>query len=234
MTYVSSDLHGYPLEKFLSLLDRAGFGEDDYLFIIGDVIDRGDDGIKILKWMMLQPNVQLILGNHEAMMLECDFLFDEISNESLSGLGTRQLTSYYNWKRNGANPTVDALRALTPDERADMLEYLREAPLYDAVTVGTRNFVLVHGGLGNYERGKRLDEYTDFELLWTRPSLSDNYSFDFITVFGHTPTCHYSKHFAGRMIKTATWANIDTGAASGYAPMVLRLDDMKEFYEDQG
>ena len=67
MVYVTSDLHGYPLEKFLDFLNKAGFGEEDYLYILGDVIDRGPDGIKILKWMMSQHNVQLILGNHEAM-----------------------------------------------------------------------------------------------------------------------------------------------------------------------
>ena len=32
MTYVISDLHGYPLEKFKMLLDKAGFCEDDELF----------------------------------------------------------------------------------------------------------------------------------------------------------------------------------------------------------
>lgn len=44
MTYVISDLHGYPLEKFKMLLDKAGFCDDDELFILGDVVDRNGDG----------------------------------------------------------------------------------------------------------------------------------------------------------------------------------------------
>ena len=44
MTYVISDLHGYPLEKFRMLLDKAGFCDDDELFILGDVVDRNGDG----------------------------------------------------------------------------------------------------------------------------------------------------------------------------------------------
>jgi hypothetical protein len=32
------------------------------------------------------------------------------------------------------------------------------------------------------------------------------------------------------MLQTDTWINIDTGAGSGMAPMLLRLDDMQEFY----
>lgn len=73
MTYVISDLHGYPLEKFKKLLEKAKFSDDDFLYILGDVIDRnGDGGVEMLCWLFEQPNVQLILGNHEAMLLSCD------------------------------------------------------------------------------------------------------------------------------------------------------------------
>jgi serine/threonine protein phosphatase 1 len=40
MIYVISDLHGYPIEKLKKLLEKANFGEDDFLYILGDVIDR--------------------------------------------------------------------------------------------------------------------------------------------------------------------------------------------------
>jgi hypothetical protein len=32
------------------------------------------------------------------------------------------------------------------------------------------------------------------------------------------------------MYRTETWIDVDTGAAAGGAPMVLRLDDLKAFY----
>lgn len=35
MIYVTADLHGCSLSAFQALLDRAGFGETDYLFILG-------------------------------------------------------------------------------------------------------------------------------------------------------------------------------------------------------
>ena len=38
MIYVISDLHGYPHEKIIALLDKAGFGKDDFLYILGDVL----------------------------------------------------------------------------------------------------------------------------------------------------------------------------------------------------
>lgn len=49
MTYVISDLHGYPLEKFKKLLEKADFSGDDFLYILGDVVDRnGDGGVEML------------------------------------------------------------------------------------------------------------------------------------------------------------------------------------------
>ena len=44
-TYAVSDLHGYPVEKFKALLDKAGFTNEDTLFILGDVIDRNGEAV---------------------------------------------------------------------------------------------------------------------------------------------------------------------------------------------
>ena len=53
MIYATSDLHGYPLDAFRRLLDAAGFGASDTLYVLGDVIDRnGDGGVAMLRWMM--------------------------------------------------------------------------------------------------------------------------------------------------------------------------------------
>ena len=86
MVYVTSDLHGYPLAEFKELLAKANFSDNDYCFVLGDVIDRGPESTELLRWMMMQQNVELIMGNHEAMLLACSFLFDEITDESLDNL----------------------------------------------------------------------------------------------------------------------------------------------------
>ena len=91
------------------MLSKVGFSDDDFCFVLGDVIDRGEDGMKILKWMMSQPNMELILGNNEVMMLSCEFLFDEITEETISKLTGSKLDSYLNWECNGAGPTINAL-----------------------------------------------------------------------------------------------------------------------------
>ena len=66
--------------------------DGDFLYILGDVVDRnGDGGVEMLCWLLEQSNVQLILGNHEAMLLSCAFVFEEITNESLQNVTSEKL-----------------------------------------------------------------------------------------------------------------------------------------------
>lgn len=234
MIYVSADLHGYPLGDFQRLLDRAGFCEDDFLFILGDVIDRGAYGVQLLRWMAEQPNVQLILGNHEAMLLACDFLFREVTEESLADLDVEKLERVRHWMNNGGQPTLDSLRMLLkeqPDVLEGLLEYLYDAPLYETLEVEGKRFVLVHGGLGGFRPDKPLEEYTAHDLLWARPMLTTRYYDHATVIFGHTPTQFFGVGNIGKAVKTDSWICIDTGAAAGGSPMLLRLDDMQEFYD---
>lgn len=232
MIYATSDLHGYPLKSFRDLLSKAHFSDDDYLFVLGDVIDRnGDGGVEMLQWMMLQPNVELILGNHEAMLLACDFLFDEVTMTSIDCLTSDRLGTLSTWLSNGAQPTLDALRALREKDAEaieDILDYLRDTPLYDTVSVGGRDFLLVHSGMEGFSPDRTLSNYSADELLWCRPKPEQRYFDDVLTILGHTPTQYYG--CPGRAFLTPTWIDIDTGASGGNAPMLLRLGDLREFY----
>lgn len=234
MTYVISDLHGYPLEKLKKLLEKADFGENDFLYILGDVVDRnGDGGVEILTWLLSQPNVQLILGNHEAMLLSCEFLFDEITDESLSAFDSEKMEILTNYQLNGGDVTLKALSKLnkeSPETVADILDYLHDAPLYEAVTAGGKDYFLVHSGIDDFEKGKKISEYPSDAFIWAWPELEDEYFDDITTVFGHTPTKYYGEEYSNKIIKTRTWIAIDMGAGDGVTePVLLRLDDMKEF-----
>ena len=233
MIYVTSDLHGYPLKKFVAFLQESGFTEDDFLFVLGDVIDRGKHGVELLQWMTQQPNVQLILGNHEWFLLGCSFLFDEVNDENLDMLTSEKLKLLNNWKRNGADATISGFRKLMQKDPAlveGILDYIQDAPLYETVELNGRKFILVHAGLGNFDPEKPLEDYDVMDLLWARPSLDTQYYEDTTVIFGHTPTLYYGEEFKDRAIKKDSWICIDTGVSFGRNPMLLRLDDMKEFY----
>jgi serine/threonine protein phosphatase 1 len=233
MIYVTADLHGYPLDNFLALLQKAAFSDDDFLFVLGDVIDRGPDGAALLRWMAEQPNVQLILGNHEAFLLACDYLFQPVNDSTLDALKPENLKMLNNWMRNGGKPTLDALKLLLknePEVFEGILDLVRDAPLFETVQAGGRTYVLVHGGLDNFHPQRPLEDYEVNELIWVRPALDTAYFDNATVVFGHTPTVCYGSQYAGKPIRGKGWINIDTGAAMGGAPMLLRLDDGKEFY----
>lgn len=234
MIYVTSDLHGYPKDKFLRFLSDSGFSDKDELYVLGDVIDRnGDGGIEMLRWIMGQPNVHFVLGNHEDMMLQCSFIFDEITDQSIKDLSEEEMGALLNWLENGAKPTIDSLRTLfreEPDAIPELLAFLEDAPLYESLEIAGRKYILTHAGLGHFEQGKDLFDYDSDDLLWFRPELTTRYDDATTVVFGHTPVTAFGLEYEDKMLKTETWIDIDTGAAHGRHPMLLRLDDEKAFY----
>ena len=233
-TYAVSDLHGYPVDKFKALLDRAGFSDEDTLFVLGDVIDRnGDGGVGLLRYIISQPKIELILGNHEEMLLECDFLFNEVKVGDLCFSSINNAMAYLNYLSNGGRVTIESLRELNKNEPGavrKILDYLNKAPHIGALTVGRRDFLLVHSGLGGFDPCRKISEYKPDDLLWTRPELDTEYFDDIITVFGHTPTYLYGEEHRGKVLKTRTWIDIDVGAGQGLPPALLRLDDLQVFY----
>ncbi len=237
MIYVTSDIHGRA-DCLKKLLDHVHFNEneDNWLYILGDVIDRNNKGgVDILKWLLLQPNVQLILGNHEQMLLANKWVFQEISDESIDAIDDKKLGLLSLWESNGAGCTMQALSKESPETRQDILDYLEDCPIIEVVSVNDRRYVLVHSGLGNFSPDKKISEYSMEELLWERPSLATKYNPQKYTViFGHTPTVAYSEEYKNRMIKTESWLNIDTGAAmeDGH-PMLLCLDTFTAYYIEE-
>lgn len=186
----------------------------------------------MLCWLLEQPNVQLILGNHEAMLLSCAFVFDEITENSIEGMTEEKIGLLNNYMLNGGDVTLKALCELkknSPDTVLDILDYLRDAPLYEAVTAGENDFLLVHSGIDRFDKNKKLSQYSADDFLWAWPSLDDEYFEDILTVFGHTPTMSFDKAYTGKILKTKTWIDIDVGAGFGQEPVLLRLDDFKEF-----
>ena len=64
MNYCISDIHGY-YSLFCRLLDKIRFSDKDKLYVLGDIIDKGPDCIRLAKFLFSMPNVYCIAGNHE-------------------------------------------------------------------------------------------------------------------------------------------------------------------------
>lgn len=71
--FVVSDVHGYR-DDLVRGLEEAGFGGGDELWVLGDLLDRGPDGIGVIDHVMaLQQQapeqVHVLMGNHEILAL---------------------------------------------------------------------------------------------------------------------------------------------------------------------
>ena len=64
--YVMSDIHGCYTE-FIEMLQKINFGDDDELYVLGDIFDRGPQPLKVLDYILDKKNIQMIKGNHEKM-----------------------------------------------------------------------------------------------------------------------------------------------------------------------
>lgn len=224
-TYVISDLHG-EAHLFHKLLDQIRFSDEDHLYILGDVIDRGPDGIALLQEIMATPNITLLLGNHEYMMLQ---YFSPNATE----------IEVKRWNKNGNMPTRDAYLELDPAEQKQLIEYLHSLPTHIEITIGGKNYYLVHGFPGENVH----DE------VWHRPSMTDSNPIPHTTlIIGHTPVLSMQEakenreHRMEEMIRvgehpmilhTPGFIDIDCGCSLDEPLKTLGclcLDDMAEFY----
>ena len=223
MIYVTSDWKGCDPEEIKALFKKANFRESDFCFVLGGVTDGGDHGIELLEWLMEQYNVELILGASEQLLLSHEYLFGD-APPALSPVQKMLLSK---WNEMGALPTITALKARKADQRDYIFEYLHDARLFDTVEVNGTDYILTCSGLGGFSETKKLSDYTEAELIWNAPKLTDRYFDHAVTVFGHVPTSHFGSEYDGKILKTDTWIDICTGT-----PTLLRLDDGAAFYAE--
>ncbi len=242
--YTVSDLHGQ-FEVFKRGLGVIGFGEEDYLYVLGDAIDRGSEGARLLWYVMQRENTDLLIGNHEFMMLNAV----NADGGAFCDGPDSALWLY----PNGGYTTFGQYAAFDDDKRAALLAWLRERYVMRTLEVGGRAFCLTHSYYDPDCENRRYSElsYEDvwnvvWPSLWREDELShagDVYAdYDYTFVCGHVPVQRV-RHRQGLFssleklssFKHGNVVNIDGGCAMGErstmenGAIFLRLDDMKEF-----
>lgn len=230
-TYVVSDIHG-AYSAYIRLLEQLDLKPEDTLFVLGDVVDRGPHPIRVLQDMMARPNVVPLVGNHEASALTClKLLATEITQESIAQLNSARLEILLEWLEDGGQSTMEEFSQLSAEEKQDILDYLGEFSLYEELTLGDQDYVLVHGGLGHFSPDKPLEDYTPEELLFDRPDYSRVYFPDRYLVTGHTPTRLIPQNPRPDTIYRAhRHIALDCGCCFGGKLGAIRLEDGREFY----
>lgn len=210
--YVMSDLHG-DWGHFQLMLFKIHFSQSDHLYIIGDVVDRGPHGIKLLQFIRRQENITLLMGNHEMMLLE-----------ALHQLGTPDAADWFD------PATYAELRRLSRADCQNLIPYLTSLPLSLTISAGGQKYLLVHACPP--PQGITSNQALEY-MLWTR--VSPDCTFDIPVIAGHTPTAYYQKKVPLRIWRNGNFTDIDCGTTfrsvlPGGCLACLRLDDKKEFY----
>lgn len=223
--YALSDVHGEG-DRFHRMLETIRFSREDTLYILGDVIDRGPDGIALLREIMESPNMVMLLGNHEYMM---ERYFRPEATEM----------EIFRWNRNGNAPTLASFLKLTPVEQERILSFLRTMQTHLRLDLDGQRFYLVHGFPGDNVH----DE------VWGRPAIGDpNPIPGCKLLIGHTPVLvlegdeeaqlrhgealmRQGDHL--RILHCPGFVDLDCGCGHGIpyrALACLRLEDWAEFY----
>ena len=232
MTYVLSDIHGN-LRRFESIMEQINLQSDDTLYVLGDVVDRYPDGIKILRRIMKMPNAKMLMGNHEYMMLQaighCRNAADERVNTNWK--------QRRHWYQNGGRVTHEQLKHIRLDARAEIFRFIRQLPVNMEVTVNGIKYKLVHASpvenyMSSYWYSRDYKDQREF-AVWERWDETKPIPEGYVMIFGHTPTCYFQNKEQLRIWKADNVIGIDCGAGFEDGRLsCLRLDDLREFYSE--
>lgn len=188
--YAVGDIHGR-FDLFSDLIDtieadnaRRADHKRVTLVLLGDVIDRGPSSQRLIRMMMAlqrrNARLTVLLGNHEAMLLE-----------SLAG----KVEAQEAWLRYGGLATLESFAIEPPLPHEDgpafaqrlaegltpaVVEWLEALPL--SITCG--DYFFCHAGV---RPGTALARQRREDLLWIRqPFLRSRRHFGAVVVHGHT------------------------------------------------
>lgn len=219
MTYVLSDVHG-EIDRWNRMLELIQLSDEDTLIVIGDAIDRGKQGVEILRDIMGRPNVQFVVGNHEYMMLDTFWSGNDYDARRL-------------WTRNGGGETYRTMVYRIPtEERLRILRFIQQSPSFLDIEVNGREYHICHG----------MPSHDLITRLWDRPEPppTEPPIPGKTCIVGHTATIWLYELEEGYDPNTPLkiWygpglIDVDCGCGSGHKLRrlaCLRLEDLEEFY----
>ena len=199
MHYVISDIHGC-YREYIALLKKIKFSDGDYLYVLGDVIDRGPNPMDVLKDMIRRKNVTFIIGNH-------DFLFFRFMRKSGFTLcdftDKADLQDFAMYLQGGGIPTVESFLELSEDEKKSVYDFLGDTSVYETIEHDGKRYILVHAGIAGFDEQIPLEYYGHTAFLFERMDYSKRYYQDENTyiITGHTPTFYIEKDFFAKKNK---------------------------------
>ena len=221
MTYVTAGIYGN-WEKYNRLLQAIDLKDTDVLYVIGDVLDYGEQGMEVLTDMSMRANVYPVAGAHDFLALRMLAGFDKMLRDGASPT-PEFAAEMMAWANDGGKPTLDGFRALDADMREGVLDYLSEFALYEELEVKGKDYVLTYAGIADFDPDTPLEDYQPEDFF--SPAKKDERFFDDrVLIVGCQPTD------GGRIEKEHGIWRLDCGLLQGGKLGCLCLESGEEFY----
>ena len=189
---VLSDVHGC-LDLLKRVLDKAGYGPDDVLLFLGDLVEKGPDSLATLRWLMdlsARRTVYFIRGNCDDLAVEFvkhPAVRPEFFHHYLNIWRDRslllQMGRQAGYLTHGPED-LPGLRQVILDHYQPELAFLDAMPHI----LLTPDYLFVHGGVPGEDK---LDETPAWTCMKNDFFLDQGYAFRRWCVVGHTPVTLY-------------------------------------------
>ena len=231
MIYVIGDIHGSK-EKYDEMLAKLSPKDTDAVFVLGDVIDIGEDSVEILKDMMYRANIYPVLGEHEYMAKKILPLIINAKNldeakDMLQGDDKAELDKWLSMK---SEKTISDFLSLNEEDKESIIDYLSEFQPFEEVEANGKTFVLAHAGIDNFEDGKDLEDYDEEDFVFAKTDYTRVYFKNKYLITGHTPTVTIHPSLMGKVYSKKGHIALDCGAAYGGKLAAICLDALKLTY----
>ena len=187
---------------------------DAHIVYVGDYIDGGANSVEVIDCLMQGMTgwqTTCLLGNHEAMLLDC--------------LETDDRDTWHTWLSNGGEDTCASLgismlfggydpRVLQDALGQERIAWIRSLPLHEII----EPYLFVHAGI---VPEIPIDEQKREDLLWIRSRFLDSeIDHGHVVVHGHTP--------GDEPVVKFNRICVDTGAISNGQLTVAVLDGVEK------
>lgn len=248
-TYVVGDIHGH-FDEWISFKDKIeNFDPDAVFILVGDILDRGPDSVKMVRWAMehITPDgkYRMVLGNHEDLKIQW-------------------LEKYKkNWceREPYEFDILLAKKRVSESETEKMIAFFESLPIVIEMDVQISNkvqhYIIAHAAMSRdflteeghfrYEVLEQSswmrygEEETNISskkhILWDRNFWGNRWKSNTIFVHGHTPTSSENLVVRGSAPGWIDYEEKDINVDCGiylhdrYRNLAaIRLEDLEEFY----
>lgn len=197
MTYVVSNLYGR-FDKFEKLLGKINFKDRDVMYVLGNIVDFGEQSIELVNDLSARYNVYSVLGEHDYKAYLLLSEFDRIIREggAPSASFSREMIE---WAQNGGQATLEAFKNSDADAKEGFLDYLSDLPVFEEAEIKGKEFIFTCRGIDNFEVSKDLYDYELDDFMNGYLDIEKTYFEDKIMVVGYLDYEHTPKGRAGKV-----------------------------------